>query len=141
MQKQNIEIRFVNKWSEDEIVKLYKAGGWWKENWSSSNINQIIKGSFVFAIAVDNNSGKTIGMGRVISDGVSDGYIQDLVVLPDYRDTGIGKQMVDKLLNHCLSKGIQWIGLIAEPGNENFFSTLSFKIMENHSPMLYQPEE
>ncbi len=138
MSKENVEIIFVKKWPEEEIVKLYKAGGWWKENWSSSNINHIIKGSFAFAIAVDNNSGKTIGMGRVISDGVSDGYIQDLVVLPDCRDLGIGKKIVDKLVNHCLSKGIRWIGLIAEPGNENFFSTLGFKIMKNHLPMLYQ---
>jgi len=141
MPKQNVKIRFVKKWSEEEIVKLYKAGGWWKKNWSSSNINHMIKGSFVFAIALDNNSGKTIGMGRVISDGVSDGYIQDLVVLQDYRDSGIGKKIVDKLVNHCLSKGIRWIGLIAEPGNENFFSILGFKIMEDHSPMLYQQEE
>ena len=141
MTKKNIEIRFVNKCSEEEIVKLYKAGGWWKENWSSSNINNMIKGSLVFAIAVDNNSGKTIGMGRVISDGVSDGYIQDLVVLPGYRDLGIGKKIVDKLVNHCLSKGIRWIGLIAEPGNENFFSTLGFKIMKNHLPMLFRFEE
>ena len=140
MAKQNVEIRFVNKWSEDEIVKLYKAGGWWKESWSSSNISYIIKGSFVFAIAVD-SKGRTIGMGRVLSDGVSDGYIQDLVVLQEYRDLGIGKQIVNKLLNHCLSKGIRWIGLIAEPGNEKFFYTLGFKTMKNHSPMLYNIEE
>jgi len=141
MQEHNVEIRFVKKWSEEEIVKLYKSGGWWKENWTTSNINQIIKGSFVFAIAVENNSGETIGMGRVLSDGVSDGYIQDLVVLPNYRDLGIGKQIVTKLLNHCLSKGIQWIGLIAEPGNEKFFSTMGFKTMKNHTPMLYYQEE
>lgn len=140
MTKNNLEIKFVKNWSEAEIAKLYKAGGWWKESWSSSNINNMIKGSFVFAIAIDDN-GKTIGMGRVLSDGISDGYIQDLVVLPEYRDLGIGKQIVNKLVNHCLSKGIRWIGLIAEPGNEIFFSSLGFKTMKNHTPMLFNFEE
>jgi ribosomal protein S18 acetylase RimI-like enzyme len=140
MTKKDIEIRFVNKWSVEEIVNLYKAGGWWKESWSSLYINNMIKGSFVFAIAIDDKD-KTIGMGRVLSDGISDGYIQDLVVLPKYRYLGIGKQIVNKLVNHCLSKGIRWIGLIAEPGNEIFFSSLGFKTMKNHTPMLYNHEE
>lgn len=141
MEKQNIEIKFVDSWSKEEIIALYKAGGWWKETWSSSNIDLLIKGSNAFAVAVDLSSGRAIGMGRVISDDVSDAYIQDLVVLPEYRDHGVGKRIVNALLRRCLSKDIKWIGLIAEPGNEDFFSALGFKTMNNHLPMLYQLEE
>ena len=141
MPKQKIEIRFVDTWPEEEIVALYKAGGWWKESWFSSRIDPMIKGSFAFAVAVDSASSRGIGMGRIISDGVSDAYIQDVVVLPEYRGLGIGKQLLASLLHHCLSKGIKWIGLIAEPGNDNFFSNIGFKSMKHHIPMLYQPEE
>ncbi|UCD13304.1 MAG: GNAT family N-acetyltransferase [Thermoplasmatales archaeon] len=138
MPKQNVEIRFVDTWPKEEIVTLYKAGGWWKESWSSSGIDPMIKGSFAFAVVVDSSSCKAIGMGRIISDGVSDAYIQDLVVLPEYRGLYIGKRLLAALLHHCLSKGIQWIGLIAEPGNENFFSKQGFKPKSNHTPMLYE---
>jgi len=139
--KHNIDIRFVSSWSEDEIVSLYKAGGWWKESYDKSTIKSMIAGSFAFAVAVDKLSGKAIGMGRILSDGISDAYIQDFVILPKYRGQGIGKQLFNSLLEHCLAKGIPWIGLIAEPGQESFYSSLGFKPMKDHTPMRYQKGE
>jgi len=141
MKEQNVEIKFVETWPKDDIVKLYKAGGWWKDSYDSSGIKPLIAGSFTFAVAVDKDSGKAIGMGRIISDGVSDAYIQDVVVLPAYRGQGIGEQLVKILLNHCLSKGILWVGLIAEPKQGGFYSSLGFKPMKNYIPMIYQTEE
>ena len=136
--KQNIDIRFVSSWPEDEIVSLYKAGGWWKESYDKSAIKSMIGGSFAFAVAVDKLSGKAIGMGRIISDGISDAYIQDFIILPKYRRQGIGKKLLNFLLEHCMSKGILWIGLIAEPGQESFYSSMGFKPMKDHTPMRYR---
>ena len=141
MKGQDIDIKFVDTWPEEEILELYKAGGWWKDSYVASGIKPLIEGSFAFAVVVDSSSGKTIGMGRIISDGVSDAYIQDLVVLPEYRDQGIGKQLVEFLLERCLSEGILWIGLIAEPEQDDFYSSLGFKSMKNYIPMKYQTEE
>jgi len=138
----NIEIKFVNNWpAEDEIVELYKAGGWWKESYESSGVGQLIKGSYAFAVVVDKKTGKTIGMGRIISDGVSDAYIQDLVILPEFRNKGIGKQLVQLLLKRCKDDGILWIGLIAEPDQDGFYSTIGFKQMKNYVPMKYEEED
>ena len=80
-------------------------------------------------------------MGRLISDGVSDAYIQDLVVLPEYRDKGIGREIVKTLINHCKKKGIHWVGLIAEPDQDGFYSNLGFKQMKNYIPMKYEKGE
>ena len=141
MDTNNIEIRLVDSWSTDEIVELYKAGGWWKESYDRSLINQMIDGSFIFAVVVDTTIDKAVGMGRVISDRISDAYIQDLVVLPKYRGHGIGKKLVDSLIKQCLSNGIVWIGVIAEPGSDKLYRGLGFKPMKDHIPMLYQLEE
>ena len=77
-------------------------------------------------------------MGRVISDGVSDGYIQDLVVLPEYRKTGVGRQIVATLVNKCVEPGISWIGLIAEPDTEKFYLPSGFHPMEGHTPLIFR---
>jgi len=133
---EKIEIKFVNTWATNNIVELYKAGGWWREQYDPSGIPNLIKGSFAFAVAVDTSSGMAIGMGRVISDGVSDGYIQDVVVLPKYRGMGIGARILKILLNYCLENELHWIGLIAEPGTKSFYSPLGFKVLPGE-PMVY----
>jgi aralkylamine N-acetyltransferase len=133
-----ITVRLVHAWDEDEIVELYRAGGWWKEEYSSLEIPALIRGSFLFAVAVHEMSGRAVGMGRVISDGVSDGYIQDLVVLPTCRGAGVGKEIVAALVDSCKKSGISWIALIAEPETEPFYLPLGFKSMTGHVPLLYR---
>jgi GNAT superfamily N-acetyltransferase len=127
----------VKSWEKEPIVELYRTGGWWKENMDASRLPELIKGSFLFAIAIDLISERVVGMARVISDGVADAYIQDLVVLPAWRKKGVGKMIVSKLLECCRSRGISWIGLIAQPGTDSFYRSLGFVQMEGHMPMFF----
>jgi GNAT superfamily N-acetyltransferase len=134
----NLPVQLVRVWDENEIADLYRAGGWWKEEYDPMELRNLIHGSFLFAVAVDTKTGCAVGMGRVISDGVSDGYIQDLVVMPEYRRTGIGARIVSKLVKKCLEMGISWIGLIAEPGTEKFYLPLGFSPMDGYIPLLFR---
>lgn len=121
-------------------MSLYTAGGWWKEEYKTEDLRHLVRGSFAFAVATDTKTGRAVGMGRVIADGVSDGYIQDLVVLPEYRKAGVGKQIVAVLLSRCLAAGITWIALIAEPDTEKFYLPLGFHPMKKHVPLIYGSE-
>lgn len=136
-----ITVQLVRAWDELEIVNLYRVGGWWREEYSASEIPALIKGSYLFAVAVDKMSGRAVGMGRVISDGISDAYIQDLVVLPACRKAGVGKTIVRTLTAACRSSGIGWIGLVAEPETEEFYTPLGFHRMEGHVALLYRGDE
>ncbi|HEC72649.1 MAG TPA: GNAT family N-acetyltransferase [Thermoplasmatales archaeon] len=138
MCSKDFEIKIIDNWSEDELVELYKAGGWWEDSYDKLKLKDLIKDSFVFMVVIEKKSGRAIGMGRLLSDGVSDAYIQDFVVLPKYRGRGIGKQLVKKLVEYCHSKGIHWIGLIAEPNQDGFYSKIGFKHMKNYVPMKYE---
>ena len=136
----DIAVMVVDSWDEEEIAALYKAGGWWKEEYKPEDLRHLIRGSFAFAVATDIKTGRAIGMGRIIADGVSDGYIQDLVVLPQYRKSGVGTQIVAVLVDRCLEAGITWIGLIAEPDTEKFYQPLGFHPMKKHVPLLFRGE-
>jgi ribosomal protein S18 acetylase RimI-like enzyme len=136
----DIAIQLVQTWNVGEIANLYRAGGWWKEEYDQRELPRLIRGSFLFAVAVDRKTGHAVGMGRVISDGVSDGYIQDLVVLPEYRKTGIGAQIVSILVKKCVERGISWIGLIAEPDTEKFYLPFGFHPMEGHVPLKFRSD-
>lgn len=77
-------------------------------------------------------------MGRIISDGVSDAYLQDIVVLPDWRNRGIGTAIVKKLMTICMHSGIGWIGIIAAPETEYFYRRFGFAKMNGYTPMRYE---
>jgi GNAT superfamily N-acetyltransferase len=138
--RDDIAIQLIQTWNVGEIANLYRAGGWWKEEYDQRELPRLIRGSFLFAVAVDRKTGHAVGMGRVISDGVSDGYIQDLVVLPEYRKTGIGAQIVSILVKKCVERGISWIGLIAEPDTEKFYLPFGFHPMEGHVPLKFRSD-
>lgn len=133
-----IRIHEVGAWDTGEIIALYRVGGWWDEERDSpKEIPALILGSLSFVVATDTSTGKAVGMGRVISDGVSDGYIQDLVVLPEYRGRGVGSAIVRALITACRRQGIRWLALIAEAGSDQLYSDLGFCVEEGDVPMQY----
>ena len=136
-EKGDIEIFFVENWPQEEIADLYRQGNWWDESWDIEGIKPLISGSFIFAVAFDRKEKKAIGMGRVISDGVSDGYIQDLVVKKDHCGKGIGRKILRTLVMESKKRGLTWIGLIAEPDTSEFYKNEGFSVMKDHIPMLF----
>jgi spermidine synthase len=134
-----IEIKFVETVNEQEFIALYKDAGWWLEeyNENTSFIANLVTDSHLFAAAFKND-GTMIGMGRVISDGCSDAYIQDVVVLREFRSKGIGGKIISTITSKLTEEGIDWIGLIGEPGTESFYEKLGFNTLKNHIPMKYK---
>ena len=137
MPRDNVIIEIVQDWPKEQIVDLYKAGGWWEDHYDPGGIDALIKGSFAFMVAVDAETGKAIGMGRVISDGASDAWLQDIVVLQEYRGQGIGRRIIGKLLEHCKTKELSWVGLVAEPGTGDFYKPLGFEVLPGE-PMVFK---
>ncbi|MGA1821492.1 MAG: GNAT family N-acetyltransferase [Thermoplasmatota archaeon] len=136
----DIEIRFVDEWRSDDLIELYKQAGWWKDSYDPSGLIPMIRGTYLFAVAVDRNTGRAVGMGRSISDGASDAYIQDVTVLESMRGTGIGGMIIRSLVDRLKKNGIIWIGLIAEGGSEKFYRDLGFREF-NGKPMVIEPGE
>jgi len=119
-----------------QIVGLYRDQGWWRpsDDRSEQLIPRLITGSHCFVIASEGE--RIIGMGRVISDGISDAYIQDLTVRHDCRKRGIGQLILRSLLERIHADGIRWIGLIAEPGSAGLYFRAGFREMTASIPML-----
>lgn len=134
----DISVSIVKEWDLQALVDLYVAGGWWGRDQDPSHISEIIRSSFAFAVAVHVPTGRTIGMGRVISDGISDAFIQDLVILPEFRGKGAGGKIVRTMLRFCISHHVTWIALIAEPGTEDFYERFGFSPMKDHVPMKFR---
>jgi len=73
------------------------------------------------------DSGRLVGAGRALADGLDCSYICDIAVLPSHQGFGIGKGIVSRLVD--LSKGHKKIILYTVPGKEPFYRKLGFKRM------------
>ena len=76
--------------------------------------------------------GKVVGMGRLVGDGAMYWYLQEIVVLPEYQGKGIGKSIVNRLIEYIKSTAIPGtiidIGLTAVKGKEPFYEKFGFSI-------------
>ena len=132
-----VEYEIVTAAPAEEIVELYKAGNWWQESPEAREvIPSMIKGSLCFMVA-RSLEGRIVGMARAISDGYSDAYIQDVVVLKSHRGQGIGRELIRRLTEYCVARKIAWIGVIAEPGTQEFYEGLGYGPLVGYQPMLH----
>jgi spermidine synthase len=127
-------IRIVKAVPEADFTALYRDAGWWEENFSPDFIAPLVAGSTAVAAAFTPD-GRMIGMGRALSDGTSDAYIQDVVVLREFRRQGIGADIIRALIGELRRRGVDWIGLIGQPGTRSFYENLGFAEMKDHLPM------
>ena len=72
-------------------------------------------------------SGKLVGVGRALADGIDCSYICDVAVLPSHQGIGIGKSIIEKLVE--FSKDHKKIILYSYPGKESFYKKVGFKRM------------
>ena len=74
--------------------------------------------------------GKVIG--KSIGDGAMYWYLQEIVVLPEYQGKGIGKSIVNRLIEYIKSTAILGtiidVGLTAVKGKEPFYEKFGFSI-------------
>ena len=114
---------------------MYLAEKWWEGGTDNTDtVKKIVAGSHCFAVAI--MDGRIIGMGRAISDRISDAYIQDVTVSQPHRGNGIGSRLVSMIILRLNQDNIYWIGLIAEKNANPFYEKLGFSVMANAAPML-----
>ncbi len=136
-----IELKLIRTAPLDDLVLLYKDAGWWKDSYGDSPefLHKIVADSALFAGAFVNK--KMIGMGRALSDLASDAYIQDVAVLKKFQGRGIGEKIIQILITGLKKSGVDWIGLIAQPGTTGFYEKLGFELLEGHVPLKLKDEK
>ena len=107
----------------DELTALYRAAPLGNKN--PSGLKTAFSNSLFRCFAFDD--GKLVGVGRALADGVDCSYICDVAVLPSHQGSGLGKEIVTRLVN--LSQGHKKIILYSVPGKEPFYRKFGFRRM------------
>ena len=72
--------------------------------------------------------GELVGMGRVVGDGGTVFYIQDVVVVPEHQGQGCGAMVMERIMNYIQTHAHNHstVGLMSAFGKEGFYERYGF---------------
>ena len=82
--------------SIDDVLHLYQAVGWTNYTNQPQMLEQSLAHSLAIYVARDGE--KIVGLVRLVGDGFSSVFVQDLIVLPSYQRQGIGSNLMKEAL-------------------------------------------
>ena len=82
--------------SIDDVLPLYQAVGWTNYTNQPQMLEQSLAHSLATYLARDGE--EIVGVVRLVGDGFSSVFVQDLIVLPSYQRQGIGSALMEKAL-------------------------------------------
>jgi N-acetylglutamate synthase-like GNAT family acetyltransferase len=117
----------------EDFWKLFSTTGWNDEyHLSAEELHAAISDSWRVLSVFEGD--RLIGFGRVVSDGVLHAMIYDLIVDPDYRERGIGTEILDRLVAACRAAGIRDVQIFAAKGRRGFYERRGFRARADDSP-------
>ena len=81
-----------------------------------------------------------IGFIDSVSNGVTDAYIQDLMVRPDYQSKGIGTELMNRMIFALKERQIYMISVVFEEKLKSFYSRFGFFDMLCGQMQTYESE-
>lgn len=83
--------------NQESLIKLYNDAGWTSYTKEPEKLTEALKNSLYVASAWDNDI--LAGLIRVVGDGLTIIYIQDILVLNSYKRRKIASGLITKTLN------------------------------------------
>ena len=130
-----------NKLTAEEFVFLWKSV--WGTPPALEQVRLAMENS-VFRVSVYDR-GNVVAMARMIGDMGLCYYIKDVVVHPDYQKQGIGRWLINELLDFIKSNGISgtqiFVELCAMPDKIPFYEKFGFSANEAQRLRIMLPVE
>ena len=117
-------IREYNTYNESEILALYQSVGWT----NYTNHPEMLKNAYMHSLKSFGayEGDKLVGIIRVVGDGYSVVFIQDLLIYPAYQRKGIGTALLQHVLQEY--KGVYQKHLLTDNTEKTiaFYKSVGF---------------
>ena len=112
------------------VLDLYASVGWSNYTNHPRRLEQAFHQS-LFVMAAYDDDEELVGLIRVVGDGLTIVFIQDLLVYPQYQRQGIGRGLLQQMLERF--KDVYQIQLATEQSDKNltFYQELGFRRQED----------
>jgi predicted GNAT family N-acyltransferase len=106
-------------------MELYKHE-WWTNNRTIEHTQAILKGSDVVIGICDEADDRLVAFARVLTDRIARAFIFDVIVAADQRGRGLGRWVVDRVLEHPEVKSVELVELYCRPELVPFYERMGF---------------
>lgn len=107
-----------------EVLELYRAVEWSAYTNDPDNLVRALEGSSTIVAARDGET--LVGLARVISDGASICYLQDILVRPSHHRRGIGRALTERALEEYSHVRQKVLITDDEPKQKSFYESLGY---------------
>ena len=116
--------------SIDDVLHLYQAVGWTNYTHQLQMLEKSLSHSLAIYLALDGDA--VVGLVRLVGDGFSSIFVQDLIVLPTYQRQGIGSALMKEALGDY--KDAYQVQLVTEHTEKTlgFYCSLGFKTLSTY---------
>jgi N-acetylglutamate synthase-like GNAT family acetyltransferase len=118
-----------------QLQALFQAAAFWAQDRNVEDLGIAIAHSHP-VISVWNHD-TLIGFARATSDGIYRATIWDVVIHPDYRSAGLGRQLVQTLLAHPHLNRVERVYLMTTH-HQQFYERIGFEVNSNSTLVLRQ---
>lgn len=127
----NITFQEEKEINRESLLDLYNNVSWIEYTNNPECLENAVKNSLYVLTARDQN--KLVGLIRIVGDGLTIAYIQDILVLKEYKRKKIGTLLMTKALDKF--KHVRQKVLLTDDTEEarGFYKSLGFKPCENGS--------
>ena len=114
----------------EDVLHLYQAVGWTNYTNQPQMLEQALSHSLVIYLALDGDA--VVGLIRLVGDGFSSVFVQDLIVLSSYQLQGIGSALMKQALEDF--KEAYQVQLATEQTEKNvgFYRSMGFEILSTY---------
>ena len=115
----------------EDVLHLYQAVGWTNYTNQPQMLEQALPHSLAVYLAFDGE--KIVGLIRLVGDGFSSVFVQDLIVLPSYQRQGIGSALMKQALEDF--KEAYQVQLATEQTEKNvrFYRSIGFETLSTYN--------
>lgn len=106
-----------------DMINGFFAG--WKNPPAAEKLISILKNSEHRILAIDKEKDILAGFINAVSDKILSAYIPLLEVIPEYRNKGIGSELVRRMMDEL--KDYYMVDLVCDDNLEGFYGRFGFK--------------
>ncbi|MCL2372195.1 MAG: GNAT family N-acetyltransferase [Defluviitaleaceae bacterium] len=117
----------TNNLCAKDFIRLRESAGWGNPL-LEHQVAAGLENSLITVEAICD--GQVVGMGRLVGDGFTIFYIQDVIVLPKFQGHGVGTTIMQRLIAHISDSALPGTrvatGLFSVKGKEGFYKKFGF---------------